>query len=314
MLTSDTILVLWLEKSAISRKTFDYLLQSTPGLELVEKTFRFPLDPVPTSMAVAQGVCSVTVRWSSRTLNHHFLILPDELHAANAGGDLIVRLSGQIDTISNTLWSLNETKEKDITLEPAKIKSGQTIPEACQVSTPCHYTIPAQTKDVPIRLNILPGQTLDHNRAFFPPLRMFNDLGLSLDATHMVDVNSRFTYLLVKNDTLEEITIPNSTPPGWLINTNFHDFELHVPVIGRISPSLLSNTETNVVHTEPLCNHLVLDDERHKQNGRSGHQEVNNWLLPGASPNLSIRQCNRQLQQCHLTRKGGNYSGFCLAG
>lgn len=249
---TDAVLALWSEKSAISRKTFESLLQSTPDLKLVEKAFRFPLDPAPRSMTVSQGVCNLMVQWGSRSLNHSFLVLPDVLHDIYVGSDLIVRLGGQLDTVNNTLWSLSKTKTDDAPLELADLKSGQTIPEACQVSTACHFTIPARTKDVPIRLNILPGQTLDHSRAFFQPSRMFNNLGLSLDATHMVDVNSRFTYLLVQNDTFEEIIIPKSTPLGWLISANFHDFELRVPVIGRIPSSLFGDAETDVVHTKPL--------------------------------------------------------------
>lgn len=73
----------------------------------------------------------------------------------------------------------------------------------CQMISERHVTIPARAKDVSICLNIQKGQCLNHSRVLFQPTRMFQDLGLSFEATPMVDLGSLSTYLLVQNNTKE---------------------------------------------------------------------------------------------------------------
>ncbi len=135
---------------------------------------------------------------------------------------------------------------------PENIRSGQTIPEACHMVNERHVVVPANTKEVPLRLNIKQGQSRTHTQAFFQPSLLFFELGLSLEAIPLMDVDSRVTYLLVNNNTKEDILIPKSTPLGWLISTKFHDFELRIPVIGRMPPALIPNeVDGEVVFTKP---------------------------------------------------------------
>ena len=249
---NDVALALWADVSAISQNLYESLIQENPQVQLIEGSSRFPLDPSPKAVMTAIGICALKLRWGQRHLTHFFHVIPNLPHAAYIGGDVLVRLDVQLDTINNILWSLTGTQDEPDPFKPENLKSGQTIPEACQVMNEQHIVVPANTKDVPLRLNIKRGQNRTHSQAFFQPSLLFFDLGLSLEATPLMEVGSRATYLLVHNSTQEEILIPKSTPLGWLISTKFHDFELRIPVIGRIPPALLPNSiDDEVVYTKP---------------------------------------------------------------
>ncbi|CAJ1081240.1 hypothetical protein LDENG_00238730%2C partial [Xyrichtys novacula] len=69
------------------------------------------------------------------------------------------------------------------------------------------------------------------------------------DLPHQVYMGSD---ILVREDTSEDVLIPKSTPLGWLISTSFHDFELRIPVIGKMPRSLMSDhSPEQVFHTLP---------------------------------------------------------------
>jgi len=56
----------------------------------------------------------------------------------------------------------------------------------------------------------------------------------------------------MSNTSKEVILIPKATPLGWFISTDFHDFELGIPILGRIPPPLLPGHQTTrVVYTKP---------------------------------------------------------------
>ncbi|CAJ1057626.1 hypothetical protein LDENG_00238730%2C partial [Xyrichtys novacula] len=249
---NDVILALWADKSAISRELYDALSRDDPNLQCVRKAFRFPLDSLPKATMTAEGVCALTVRWNKREMTHHFLVIPDLPHQVYMGSDMLVRLAVQVDTINNILWSLTSVNEESQTPDVDNIISGQSIPEACQVANELDIVVPAMTTNVPIRLNLQRGQKLLHTQAFFQPSLLFLKLGLSTQATPLLELHSRFTHLLVQNTTSEDILIPKSTPLGWLISTSFHDFELRIPVIGKMPRSLMSDhSSEQVFHTLP---------------------------------------------------------------
>lgn len=154
--------------------------------------------------------------------------------------------------VNNVLWSLIITQDAGPAPSLDNMRSGQTIPEVCQAINEHHMTVPAKTTNVAIRLNIKPGQCLDHSQAFFQPSPLFSKLGLALEATPLLDLRSRSTHLLVNNNTAEEILIPKSVPLGWMINTKFHDFELRIPVIGTLPRALLPDeSDEGVMYTKP---------------------------------------------------------------
>lgn len=67
-----------------------------------------------------------------------------------------------------------------------------------------------------------------------------------------MELDSGSTYLLGQNTTAEEIVVPKSLFLGWLISTDFHDFELGIPVIGQIPSSLLcKKSDAQMVCTKP---------------------------------------------------------------
>ncbi|CAJ1066377.1 hypothetical protein NFI96_013771 [Xyrichtys novacula] len=204
----NAILALWADKSAISRKLYDTLSRDDPNLPCIWKAFHFPLDSLPKATITAEGVCALTLRWNKREMTHHFLVIPDLPHHVYMGSDILVRLAVQVDTINNVLWSLTGVHDKTQTPDVDNIKSGQSIPEACQVSIDHNIVIPAMTKDVPIHLNLQCGQQLLHTQAFFQPSLLFLKHGLSTQATPLLELHSRFTHLLVQNTTSEDILIP----------------------------------------------------------------------------------------------------------
>ena len=113
-------------------------------------------------------------------------------------------------------------------------------------------TIPAYSKSVSVRLNMRPGHTLNSKLGFFQPSRTCLKLGLTLEATPLMEVSSRAVYVLINNCTTKDINIPKASHLGWLINQAFHDFELTVPVIGPIPAELMSDEcEDTVTFTKP---------------------------------------------------------------
>lgn len=113
-------------------------------------------------------------------------------------------------------------------------------------------TIPAYSKSVSVRLNMRPGHTLNSKLGFFQPSRTRLKLGLTLEATPLMEVSSRAVYVLINNCTAKDSNIPKVSHLGWLINQAFHDFELTVPVISPIPAELMSDEcEDTVTFTKP---------------------------------------------------------------
>ncbi|KAF7643479.1 hypothetical protein LDENG_00238730, partial [Lucifuga dentata] len=249
---TDVMLALWADKSAISFQCFTSLCQANPQVPFVKKAFRFPLGPPSWLTLTATGVCALKVHWNQRLMTHYFLVVPNLPHSVYVGSDALARLDVQVDIINNVLWSLTNTQTEPNLPDIENLKSGQTIPEACIMANEHPVVVPAHTKDVTIRLNIQAGQSLHHSQAFFQPSPLFFDMGLSLKATVLMEVSSRTAYLPIENRSAADIAIPKSTPLGWAINTRFHDFELCVPVIGRIPASLRpKDTDDEVIYTVP---------------------------------------------------------------
>ncbi len=152
----------------------------------------------------------------------------------------MVRLNAHIDTVNNIIWApLSHQLTTSVNLK--NLQSGQTMPDVCAIITEQGATIPAYSKSVSVRLNMRPGQTLNSKRSFFQPSRTCLKLGLTLEATPLIEVSSRAIYVLFNNCMAQDIHVPKASHLGWLINQAFHDFELMVPVIGPIPAQLMSD-------------------------------------------------------------------------
>ncbi len=112
------------------------------------------------------------------------------------------------------------------------------MPDACAMITEQEATIPAYSKSVSVPLNMRPGQTLNSKLGFFQPYRTCLKLGLTLQATPLIEVSSRAVYVLFNNCMTQDIHVPKVSNLGWLINQAFHDFKLTVPVIRPIPAQL----------------------------------------------------------------------------
>ncbi len=94
------------------------------------------------------------------------------------------------------------------------LQSGQTMPEACAMITEQEATIPAYSKSVSVRLNMRPGQTLNSKLGFFQPSRTCLKLGLTLEATPLMEVSSRAVYVLFNNCMAQDIHVPKANHLG----------------------------------------------------------------------------------------------------
>ncbi len=237
---SEAALALWAENSAISLKLFKTLKQSCQSLPHVTKHSRYPLSPWSTTMATSKIICALDIRWNNRQLSHYFLVIPDLPHDIYIGADIMVRLNAHIDTVNNIIWApLSHQLTTSVNLK--NLQSGQTMPDACAMITEQGATIPAYSKSVSVRLNMRPGQTLNSTLSFFQPSRTCLKLGLTLEATPLIEVSSRAIYVLFNNCMAQDIHVPKASHLGWLINQAFHDFELMVPVIGPIPAQLMAD-------------------------------------------------------------------------
>ncbi len=248
---SDTALALWAENSAISLKLFKTLKQRHQCLPHVAKHRRFPLSPWPTTMATSKIICALDIRWNNRHPSHYFLVVPDLPHDIYIGADILVRLNACIDTVNNIIWALL-SHQLTTSVNLKNLQSGQTMPDACAMITEQEATIPAYSKSVSVRLNMRPGQALNSKLGFFQPSRTCLKLGLTLEATPLMEVSSRAVYVLFNNCTAQDIHVPKANHLGWLISQAFHDFELMVPVIGPIPTQLMSDEYNDtVMFTKP---------------------------------------------------------------
>ncbi len=200
---SDTALALWAENSAISLKLFKTLKQRHQCLPHVAKHSRFPLSPWSTTMATSKIICALDIRWNNRHLSHYFLVVPDLPHDIYIGADILVRLNACIDTINDIIWApLSHQLTTSVNLK--NLQSGQTMPDA-------------YSKSVSVRLNMRPGQTLNSKLGFFQPSRTCLKLGLTLEATPLIEVSSRAVYVLFNNCMAQDIHFPKANHLGWLI-------------------------------------------------------------------------------------------------
>ncbi len=157
----------------------------------------------------------------------------------------MVRLNACIDTVNDIIWvPLSHQLITSVNLK--NLQSGQTMPDACAMITEQEATIPAYSKCVSVRLNMQPGQTLNSKLGFFQPSRACLKLGLTLEATPLIEVSSRDVYVLFNNCTAQYIHVPKASYLG-LINQAFHDFELTVPVIGPIPAQLMSGEYNDTI-------------------------------------------------------------------
>ncbi len=202
-------------------------------------------------MTTSKIICAQDIRWNNRNLSHYFLIVPEMPHDIYIGADIMVRLNACIDTVNNIIWApLSHQLTTSVNLQ--NLQSGQTMPAACAMITEQEATIPAYSKIVSVRLNMQSGQTPNSKLSFFQPSRTCPKLGLTLEATPLIEVSSRAVYVLFNSCMVQDIHVPKASHLGWLINQAFHDFELTVPVIGPI-PAQQTSDECNdtITFTKP---------------------------------------------------------------
>ncbi len=119
------------------------------------------------------------------------------------------------------------------------------MPDACAMITEHEATIPAYSKSV--HLNMRLGQNLNSKLSFFQPSRTCLKLGLTLEATLLIEVASRAVYVLFNNCMAQDIHVPKASHLRWLINQAFHAFKLTVPVIGPIPAQLTSDDYNDTI-------------------------------------------------------------------
>uniref|UniRef100_A0AAV2KZM9 ribonuclease H n=1 Tax=Knipowitschia caucasica TaxID=637954 RepID=A0AAV2KZM9_KNICA len=185
-----------------------------------------------------------------KTLKHTFSVVKGLPHPIVIGGDVLTRLDTRIDTINNVLWSLTTVTNKSETPPLDNLKSGQTIPEVCQVAAQNHLSLPPNTS-APLGLVVLPGQMTSNSQVFFQPSHLFLTLGLQTEATPLLRLEGRRAHVKVLNTTGDAILIPRGTPLGWLIDTTFHDFDLRLPVIGDWPTGLDRDPDARALLTKP---------------------------------------------------------------
>ncbi len=237
-LAPEASLALWSEKTAISQDLFGVLCQSETPPAFVQRSHRLLSAQSPQTVLKATGVCALSVRIGKKHVLHYVSVVPQLQPSCLVGADLLVRMGVQLDTVNQVLWSLANPNSHPLSCEPENMASGQTIPQACQVASEVSMVVPAQTAGVPIRLALLKGQKMPGLQAYFQPLPHFLELNLTLCGTPLLELNNRSAYVLVQNLTCAPIQVTARQPLGMLVDSSFHDFELTVPVIGHMPPSL----------------------------------------------------------------------------
>ncbi len=193
-------------------------------------------------MATSKIICTLDILWNNRQLSHYFLFVLDLPHDIYIGADILVRLNACIDTVNDIIWApLSHQLTTSVSLK--NLQSGQTMPDACAMITEQEATIPAYSKSVSVHLNMRPGQALNSKLGFFQPSRTCLKLGLTLEATPLMEVSSRAVYVLFNNCTAQDIHVPKANHLGWLISQAFHDFELMIQDGGAFRRSGCSRSQ-----------------------------------------------------------------------
>ncbi|KAL1270904.1 hypothetical protein QQF64_029920 [Cirrhinus molitorella] len=245
--TTDIMLALWADNSAISLTLFNALKRHTPSIPIADKRTRFSLEPCLSTLVTAKSICALNLKWNSRCLTHYFLILPDLPHDVYIGADILIRLRAHVDLINEVIWAPMTSLPPTAPVNLENLASGQTIPEACTLINEQETVVPAYTKGVAVRLNLRCGQTLSHTLGFFQPSPECTELGLTIEATPLVEVTSRTVHILFNNCMALDIRVPKAYRLGWLVSYDFQDFELVLPIIGPIPASMIP--EGSSVHT-----------------------------------------------------------------
>ncbi|KAL2076478.1 hypothetical protein ACEWY4_027942 [Coilia grayii] len=264
----DAVLTLWSEKSAISQALFDTLCQGHDRPVFVQKSHRLLSAEQPQRPVKAVGVCAVTLTIGTKEFLHFVSVVPNLSNLLFIGADILVRLGAQLDMVNHVIWAQANVTGYPLLADPERMRSGQTIPQACQVASEFDVVIPARTAGFSLKLVILRGQELPESQAFFQPLPPFLELKLTVCGTPLLELNFRSSYLLVQNLTNSSLLVPARRPLGLLIGKSFHDFELTIPVIGELPPLLASPDDCertfptfpdSMIHIEP---HDMLRNER----------------------------------------------------
>lgn len=251
--TTDIVLALWADNSAISHNLLNTLKENARDIPCANKRTRFPLDSRLSTMTTAKCICALDLKWNGRSLTHYFLVLPDLPHDVYVGTDLLVRLQAHVDIINEVLWAPMTEQPPVVPVDTENLMSGQTIPEACFLVNEQETIVPAYTKGVAVRLNMKRGQNLNNTLGFFQLSPESVELGLTLEATPLTKVVSRVIYVLLNNCTATPIRIPKAYRLGWLVSHDFHDFELTLPVIGSIPAAMIpEDSADNTVYSAPF--------------------------------------------------------------
>lgn len=124
----DVVMVMGVEKSAISMELYQQLKGHSPLILHMDKLTRFPLGMDPEITTPATGICSLDVLWNKRPIRHYFSVVPKLPHSVHIGADFLVRLAVQIDTVNDVLWTASQGQTHPPEVDVVNLHSGQTIP------------------------------------------------------------------------------------------------------------------------------------------------------------------------------------------
>ncbi|KAL0172163.1 hypothetical protein M9458_032474, partial [Cirrhinus mrigala] len=232
---------------------FDALKRHTTNISFANKRTQFSLNPCLSTLVTAKVICALNLKWNDRCLTHYFLVLPDLPHDVYIRADLLIRLRAHVDLINGVIWALMTSQSSAVPVNLENLLSGQTIPEACTLINKQETVIPAYTKGVAVRLKLRCGQTISHTLGFFQPSPKCVELGLTLEATPLVEVTSLAVYILFNNCMAMDVKVPKAYRLGWLVSYDFQDFELVLPIVGPIPASMIpEGSSSHTVSTVPF--------------------------------------------------------------
>lgn len=195
-----------------------------------------PLSWIQQTPLKATGVSTLYMKIGNKQVLHFASVVLQLQASFFMGTDLLVRLGTQLDTIKQILWSQANVESHLLSAEPEHMASRQTIPQACQVTSEMDITIPLL-------------EPLCTSRS------LKGSLNLIICGLPVLELNNHSTYVLVQNLTYAPIQVSAWKPLG--IDKSFHDFELTVPIIGELPPSLFRDEDTrcplHLCETDDIC-------------------------------------------------------------
>ena len=152
----------------------------------VQRSHRLLSVGSPQTLIVAVGICTLSMRIGRKEFRYYMSVVPKLSHSVYVGADILVHLGAKVDRIHQVLWSQASIESGSLTETPKNMRSGQTIPQACQTASEFDVAIPARMAGVSFRLMILKGQELQCSQAFFQLAPYFFELSQSVKEPYLL--------------------------------------------------------------------------------------------------------------------------------